>query len=88
MAWDPPGGPERLNVFYMGGNGNLIENWFDGNSWNVTDHGRLPILGQGYLRSSAWNPWNLHGMPSRLNVFYRGGNGNLVENWFDGNPGT
>ena len=28
----------RLNLFYGGGDGNLIENWFDGNTWNVTDH--------------------------------------------------
>ena len=75
--------PVRLNFFYGGGNGNLIENWFDGNNWNVTDHGQPANRRVGSAPTVVG--WNQPGVPVRLNVFYGGGNGNLIENWFDGN---
>ena len=46
--------PIRLNVFYGGGNFNLIENWFDGNNWNVTDHGQPTGTGVDFAPGAEW----------------------------------
>ncbi len=40
--YDSTMGVQRLNGFFQGANGNLLEFWWDGNRWNWTDHGRPP----------------------------------------------
>lgn len=83
VAWNQPNVPVRINVFYTGANGNLIEYWFDGNNWNVNDHGQPANTSAG--GTPAIVAWNQPGVPVRINMFYGGANGNLIEYWFDGN---
>ena len=83
VAWTQVGVPIRENVFFGGVNGHLIELWFDGNQWNVSDHGQP--AGTGVAAAPTAVTWRDPAGSIRLNVFYEGGNGNLVERWFDGN---
>jgi len=82
VAWTQAGVPVRKNVFYPGANGNLIEFWFDGTRWQVSDHGRP--AGTGVASTPAVVAWTQPGVAIRQNVFYRGANGNLIDLWFDG----
>jgi hypothetical protein len=80
VKWLQPGVPIRENLFYGGANGNLIKLSFDGNGWNVHDHGQP--AGTAVASQAAVVTWIEAGKPIRENVFYRGANGNLIELWF------
>jgi hypothetical protein len=82
VTWNQPGVPVRMNVFYQGANGNLIEYWFDGTNWSVHDRGRP--ANTAVASTPGIVAWNQAGVPVRMNMFYQGANGNLIEYWFDG----
>jgi hypothetical protein len=76
-AW----GPRRVDVFGIGRNGNVIQLWWNGR-WHWSDLGSPPSrIGRGAISGSltaaSWGD-------GRYDVFGIGGNGHVVQRWWDG----
>jgi hypothetical protein len=69
-------GVQRFNVFFQGANGNLLGLWWDGQKWQWNDQGRPPNT--QVASAPAIVGWTQDGV-QRLNVFFQGANGNLIE---------
>lgn len=92
VAW-PSGGTLRINVFFQGLNGRLIERYWDGSAWNWMDHGLPPMKREfGAVQSGGIS---LASAPSvityqqvdgsrRINVFAKSADGRLIDRWWDG----
>lgn len=74
-------GPNRVDLFGTGKNGNVVQRWFDG-TWHWSDLGKPPAsVGEGRIRGSlgaaSWGP-------GRYDVFAIGGHGGIIQLWWDG----
>src|SRR5262249_18838931 len=85
VQWAQPGVPIRENLFYGGANGHLIELWFDGEQWNVNDHGTP--AGVAGSSAAAAVTWVQAGGAIRANGFYLGATGNFSGVGSDGTGG-
>ena len=72
-------GNTRVNVFYSLGNGALGNIWFDG-SW----HDNSTLTSAGISGSPSVVNWGTASPPNRLQVFARGMDGRLVNEFWDG----
>jgi hypothetical protein len=77
------GGVTRLNLFMIGANGRLVERWWDGSQWNWSDHGQPGSVGLAQNQAPAIIAWQ-QGVTTRLNLFARQADGQLIERWWDG----
>jgi hypothetical protein len=79
--YEDPEGDERINLFVRGGNGNMWEYFWNGERWKWTDTGQS-VAGSpaGVIRGEYNDPNG----DIRMNVFVKGGNGNLWEYFWNG----
>jgi len=74
-------GPNRIDVFGRGRNGNVVQLWWNG-SWHWSDLGvPPPTVGGGAIRGSLTaTSWGTN----RYDVFAVGDNGHVVQLWWNG----
>ncbi|MBV9328335.1 MAG: hypothetical protein JO352_31855 [Chloroflexi bacterium] len=82
VGWVQSDGKQRLNVFAMGANGQLIEAFYDGDNWHWNNHGTPPETAINSAPTAV--SWVQSDGKQRLNVFAMGANGNLIEAFYDG----
>jgi hypothetical protein len=73
-----------MNVIFQGGNGNLLQRWWeDGSPWKWGDPADGVPPGTEVGSAPAVVGWTL-GAVQRINVFIRGANGHLLGSFWDG----
>jgi len=78
------GGIQRIYAFgYWGGNDHLYTNYWDGSQWKWADHG-LPQSAQGLSLGEAITYLDPATRTRRIYAFFRGGNGHLYVNYWNG----
>ncbi|MBV9328090.1 MAG: hypothetical protein JO352_30615 [Chloroflexi bacterium] len=83
VTWTDGAGAVRINLFFLGSNGNFVERWWDGGSWQWHDWGQPPGTAMGSQPAAV--TWSDGNGVAHLNVFCRGENGALLEHFWDGN---